>query len=143
MAVIRKKVSHEAAMGSGGAFEMTRRRRALLAPLFVGRYCSHMKSNPDSRSTSSRFDPPLSQIKARQMGELVRGDSRWDVLLETVLDAEVGAIRGRIHFISSNVHRLSSWIFLEWSEPEIQGRFSEVFGARPQELWNLLDSLGS
>lgn len=143
MAVIRRKVSHDATIGSGGSVEIIQDGAALLAPLFVGRYCSRMKSHPDGRSTSSRFDPPLSQIKARQMGELVRGDSRWDVLLETVLDPEVGAIRGRIHFISSNVHRLSSWIFLEWSEPEIQGRFSEVFGARPQELWNLLDSLGS
>jgi hypothetical protein len=73
------------------------------------------------------------------MGELVRGDSRWDVLLETVQDSEVGAMRGRIHFISSNVHRLSGWIFLEWSETEVQTRFSE-FSA--QELWNLLNSLG-
>jgi hypothetical protein len=73
------------------------------------------------------------------MGELVRGDSRWDVLLETVQDMDVGAIRGRIHFISSNVHRLSGWIFLEWSEPDVQQRFAE-FSA--QELWNLLNSLG-
>ncbi len=72
------------------------------------------------------------------MGTLERGDSRWEVLLETVQDREVGAIRGRIHFISSNVHRLSGWIFLEWSESDVQVRFSE-FSA--QELWNLLDSL--
>ncbi len=111
----------------------------LLASLFTARYCSGMPPDPESRSTSSRFDPPLSQIKARQMGELVRGDSRWDVLLETVQDSEVGAMRGRIHFISSNVHRLSGWIFLEWSETEVQTRFSE-FSA--QELWNLLNSLG-
>ncbi len=135
-------------MGSCGLREhdrrcacVTDRGRALLASQFLGHYCSDMISNRDGRSTSSRFDPPLSQIKARQMGELVRGDSRWDVLLETVQDPEVGAVRGRIHFISSNVHRLSSWVFLEWSEPEIQTRFSEVFGARPQELWNLLNSL--
>jgi hypothetical protein len=98
--------------------------------------------NPDSgaKSKSSAFNPPLSQIKARQMGELVRGDSRWDVLLETVGDPAVGAVRGRIHFISVNVHRLSGWIFLEWSEQEVQTRFGD-FSAL--ELWNLLDSIAA
>lgn len=88
---------------------------------------------------SDRFDPPLKQIKARQMGELQRGEARWDVLLETVKDPAVdGMLRGRMHFISGNTHRLSGWIFLEWSEAEIDTRFGE-FSA--QELWNLLDSL--
>lgn len=86
----------------------------------------------------TRFDPPLSDIKARQMGELIRGDSRWDVLLETVHDASVDAMRGRIHFVSGNTHRISGWIFLEWTERDVQQRFAE-FSA--QELWNLLDSL--
>jgi hypothetical protein len=85
-----------------------------------------------------KFDPPWSAIKARQMGELARGESRWDVLLETVPDPSVDAIRGRIHFISGNTHRLSGWIFLEWAEKDIDTRFAE-FSA--QELWNLLDSL--
>lgn len=87
----------------------------------------------------TRFDPPLSEIKARQMGELVRGDSRWDVLLETVRDSTLDAVRGRMHFISGNIHRISGWIFLEWTEREVQDRFAE-FSA--QELWNLLESLG-
>jgi hypothetical protein len=87
----------------------------------------------------TRFDPPLIDIKARQMGELVRGESRWDVLLESVRDASVEAIRGRMHFVSGNTHRISGWIFLEWTEQEVQQRFGE-FSA--QELWNLLDSLG-
>lgn len=91
-------------------------------------------------SRSSRFDPPLSAIKARQMGELVRGDSRWNVLLESVSDPSIEALRGRIHFISGNIHRLSGWIFLEWTEKDVEIRFSE-FSA--QELWNLLDSLGA
>jgi hypothetical protein len=95
--------------------------------------------HPDPRRTT-RFDPPLKQIKARQMGELQRGEARWDVLLETVQDPSVGGLRGRIHFISGNVHRLSGWIFLEWAESEIDARFGE-FSA--QELWNLLNSLGS
>ena len=85
-----------------------------------------------------RFDPSLSEIKTYQMGELVRGENRWDVLLETVPDADVGGIRGRIHFVAGNAHRLSGWIFLEWSEKDIDTRFND-FSA--QEMWNLLDSL--
>lgn len=95
-----------------------------------------MTRDPDEKPT--RFDPPLAQIKARQMGELQRGDDRWDVLLETVQDASVNAIRGRIHFISGTKHRLSGWIFLEWAEKDVDVRFAE-FSA--QELWNLLDSM--
>lgn len=72
------------------------------------------------------------------MGELVRGESHWDVLVETVVDPSLSAVRGRIHFISGNVHRLSGWIFLEWDERDVQARFAE-FSA--QELWNLLNSL--
>jgi len=72
------------------------------------------------------------------MGELQRGEDRWDVLLESAVDSEVKAVRGRIHFVSSSVHRTSGWIFLEWSDDEIESRFS---GFSAQELWNLLDSL--
>ncbi len=85
------------------------------------------------------FDPPLASIKARQMGELARGDDRWDVLLESVRDDEMNCLRGRIHFVSGNTHRLSGWIFLEWAERDVDIRFGE-FSA--QELWSLLDSLG-
>jgi hypothetical protein len=88
--------------------------------------------------TPKRFDPPLASIKARQMGELLRGEDRWDVLLESVRDDEVNGLRGRIHFVSGNTHRLSGWIFLEWADRDIETRFAE-FSA--QELWNLLDSL--
>lgn len=87
---------------------------------------------------SKRFDPPLSEIQARQMGELQRGESHWDVLIEFARDEEVGVLRGRIHFVSGVLHRLSGWIFLEWSARDIETRFHE-FSA--QELWNLLDSL--
>ncbi|MGD2136099.1 MAG: hypothetical protein PVF27_08065 [Gemmatimonadales bacterium] len=95
-----------------------------------------MTRDPDEKPT--RFDPPLAEIKARPMGELQRGEDRWDVLLETVPDASVNAIRGRIHFISGHTHRLSGWIFLEWAEQDVETRFAE-FSA--QELWNLLDSM--
>ncbi len=72
------------------------------------------------------------------MGELQRGELRWEVLLETVKDPDAGVIRGRVHFASGSTHRLSGWIFLEWGEKDVEKRFSE-FSA--QELWTLLDSL--
>jgi hypothetical protein len=94
---------------------------------------------PGEPRKSKRFDPPLADIQARQMGELQRGESRWDVLVEFARDEEVGALRGRIHFVTGQLHRVSGWIFLEWSARDIEARFGE-FSA--QELWNLLDSLG-
>ncbi len=72
------------------------------------------------------------------MGELTRGDDRWDVMLESVRDEEINGVRGRIHFVHGDVHRLTGWVFLEWAEKDIEIRFNE-FSA--QELWNLLDSL--
>ena len=93
---------------------------------------------PGEPRKSKRFDPPLADIQARQMGELQRGESRWDVLVEFARDEEVGALRGRMHFVTGQLHRVSGWIFLEWSARDIEARFGE-FSA--QELWNLLDSL--
>ena len=93
---------------------------------------------PDEPRKSTRFNPPLSEIQARQMGELQRGADHWDVLVEFARDDEIGALRGRIHFVMGVVHRISGWIFLEWSARDIEARFGE-FSA--QELWNLLDSL--
>ena len=88
--------------------------------------------------TPKYFDPPFASIKSRQMGELTRGADHWDVLLESVRDDEINSLRGRIHFVSGDVHRLTGWIFLEWAERDVETRFNE-FSA--QELWNLLDSL--
>lgn len=99
-----------------------------------------MPGDNDARSAQTSFEPSLAEIKARQMGELTRGGSRWDVLLEIAQDRDIGAARGRIHFISGNIHRLSGWIFLEGSEKDIQDRFS-AFSA--QDLWNLLHALGA
>jgi hypothetical protein len=87
---------------------------------------------------SKRFDPPLSEIQARQMGELLRGENRWDVLIEFARDDEISGLRGRIHFVCGHTHRISAWIFLEWSAKDIETRFAEF---SPQELSNLLDSL--
>ena len=103
-------------------------------------YSSVMPVESDGRPASTRFDPPFRDIKARQMGELERGSSRWDVLLETAVDPDLGATRGRIHVVSGNIHRLSAWIFLEPSQKEVENRFFSGFPA--QELWNLLKSLG-
>lgn len=99
-----------------------------------------MMQEAEGKPKQARFDPPWSDIKARQMGDLTRGESRWDVLLESAVDPEVKGIRGRIHFISGNTHRLSAWIFLEWDERDLDARFAE-FAVSAQRLWELLDSL--
>src|SRR5207245_2856339 len=39
------------------------------------------------------------QDRAKHMGELKRGDERWDVFVEMQPDAEVGAVRGRVLFL--------------------------------------------
>lgn len=97
-----------------------------------------MSSESGKGSKPKGFDPPYAEIKARQMGELQRGEHHWEVLLEVARDAEGGVIRGRIHFVSGAEHRLSGWIFLEWSDREIEERFTD-FSA--QDLWNLLGSI--
>ena len=99
-----------------------------------------MEHDPESKQTQNRFDPSWSDIKRRQLGDLTRGESRWDVLLETAVDPQVNGIRGRICFVSGNTHRVSAWIFLEWDERDIDTRFAE-FAASAQRLWELLDSL--
>ncbi|HYK83395.1 MAG TPA: hypothetical protein VEU55_09665 [Gemmatimonadales bacterium] len=80
------------------------------------------------------------QDRAKHMGELKRGDERWDVFIETQPDAEVGsgAVRGRLHFISGERRRTTTWIFLELSEREIQDRFGEFSAV---ELWHFVEAL--
>ncbi|PYP31568.1 MAG: hypothetical protein DMD47_06465 [Gemmatimonadetes bacterium] len=78
------------------------------------------------------------QERAKHMGELKRGDERWDVFVETQLDGEVGAVRGRLHFVSGEQHRMTAWIFLELTEREIQERFGEFSAI---ELWHFLEAL--
>lgn len=74
----------------------------------------------------------------RHMGELKRGDQRWDVYLEGQPDPTLGAIRGRIHFVNGAEHRVTSWIFLEWQERDLQERFGEFSAA---ELLRFVESL--
>src|SRR6266446_320774 len=50
----------------------------------------------------------------KHMGELKRGEHRWDVYLEGQPDTSLGAVRGRIHFVSGQLHKVTGWIFLEW-----------------------------
>jgi len=80
------------------------------------------------------------QEHVKHMGELKRGDERWEVFIEMQPDAEIGpgAVRGRLHFLSGERHRSTTWVFLEWSEREIQERFGEFSAI---ELWHFLETL--
>jgi hypothetical protein len=72
------------------------------------------------------------------MGELKRGEQRWDVFLEMQPDGELAAVRGRLHFASGERHRMTSWIFLESTDRDIQERFNEFSAV---ELWHFLAAL--
>jgi hypothetical protein len=78
------------------------------------------------------------QDRAKHMGELKRGDERWEVFVEMQPDTEVGAVRGRVHFVSGERRRTTTWIFLEPSEREIQDRFGEFSAV---ELWHFVAAL--
>lgn len=76
----------------------------------------------------------------KHMGELKRGEQRWDVYLEGQPDTSLGAIRGRIHFVSGGgqLHKVTGWIFLEWKEKDMQERFGEFSAV---ELLHFVESL--
>src|SRR5262245_30264471 len=78
------------------------------------------------------------QERARHMGELRRGDQRWDVFVETQADGELQAVRGRLHFVNGGKSRSTSWIFLESTDRDIQERFGEFSAV---ELWHFVASL--
>ncbi len=78
------------------------------------------------------------QERAKHMGELKRGDQRWEVFVETQPDGELNAARGRVHFVSGDRHRVTSWIFLEPTERDIQERFGEFSAV---ELWHFVEAL--
>ncbi len=74
----------------------------------------------------------------KHMGELKRGEQRWDVYLEGQPDTSLGAVRGRIHFVSGQLHKTTGWIFLEWQEKDIHERFGEFSAV---ELLHFVESL--
>ena len=76
--------------------------------------------------------------RAKHMGELKRGDQRWDVFVEAQQDGDLGAVRGRIHFVSGAQRRTTGWIFLEWQEKDMQERFAEFSAV---ELLHFVESL--
>jgi len=76
--------------------------------------------------------------RAKHMGELKRGDQRWDVFVEMQPDGDLRAVRGRVHFVSADRHRVTSWIFLEPTERDIQDRFGEFSAI---ELWHFVAAL--
>jgi hypothetical protein len=78
------------------------------------------------------------QDRSRHMGELTRGDQRWAVYLETQPEADLGAVRGRIHFVGRGRHKMTGWVFLEWQERDIQERFGEFSAV---ELWHFLEAV--
>ena len=80
------------------------------------------------------------QDRSKHMGELKRGDERWDVYMEMQRDGEVGAVRGRLHFVNGERRRTTSWIFLELSEREVQDRFGDFSAV---ELWRFLEALAN
>lgn len=72
------------------------------------------------------------------MGELRRGDDRWDVHLEVQPAGGAETVRGRLHFVSGERHHETGWIFLERAEADIRERFGEFSAI---ELWRFLESL--
>ena len=76
--------------------------------------------------------------RARHMGELRRGDDRWDVYLEVQPDAGAETVRGRLHFVAEARHHETGWVFLELKEADIRERFGEFSAI---ELWRFLESL--
>ena len=75
---------------------------------------------------------------ALHMGELRRGDRRWDVYLEAEATEDRASVRGRIHFVAPGDQRMTGWIFLESGEGEIRDRFGEFSAV---ELWHFLEAL--
>jgi len=82
--------------------------------------------------------PRVAVPGAQLMGELSRGPVCWDVYLETALAPDLGAVRGRVHFVQGDRRRTSAWVFLERTDREVRERLA-VFSSL--ELWSLLESL--
>lgn len=83
-------------------------------------------------------EPFPGQERARHMGELRRGPSRWDVYLEVEPAPELEAVRGRIHFVGEGNRKTTGWVFLERQEKEIVERFGEFSAV---ELLQFVESI--
>lgn len=83
-------------------------------------------------------EPFPGQERARHMGELKRGPSRWDVYLEVEPDPELAAVRGRIHFVAEGTRKTTGWVFLERHEKDIVERFGEFSAV---ELLQFVESI--
>jgi len=76
---------------------------------------------------------------ALHLGQLARAGARWEVYLQSEPHPDVGAIRGRLHFVSRDRHRATTWIFLEWTAKEVLDRARQFSAV---ELWSFLEALG-
>ena len=83
-------------------------------------------------------EPFPGQERARHMGELKRGPTRWDVYLELEPDAQLGAVRGRIHFVGEGGRKTTGWVFLERQDKDIVERFGEFSAV---ELLQFVESI--
>ena len=77
---------------------------------------------------------------ALHLGQLARGGARWEVYLQSEPHPDVGAIRGRLHFVYRDRERTTAWIFLEWTTKEVLDRARQFSAV---ELWNFLEGLAS
>ncbi len=90
------------------------------------------------RSVGDMSEPFPGKDHSRHMGELRRGDQRWEVYLEVQPDAQVGAVRGRIHFVGPAGRKTTGWVFLEWQERDVVERFGEFSAV---ELLHFVEAL--
>lgn len=90
------------------------------------------------RSLYGMTNPFPGRDHSRHMGELRRGERRWDVYLESEPTEDRASVRGRIHFVAPGDQRTTGWIFLEAGAQEISERFGEFSAV---ELWHFLEAL--
>src|SRR5437899_10284699 len=77
-----------------------------------------LRQPPRDRPVSAAFP---GRERAKHMGELKRGDVRWDVYIEMQPDAEVGggAVRGRVHVAGGGRRRATGWGVRELCEGQV------------------------
>src|SRR5690348_18317151 len=78
------------------------------------------------RSLYGMTNPFPGRDHSRHMGELRRGERRWDVYLESEPTEDRASVRGRIHFVAPGDQRTTGWIFLEAGAQEIRSEERRV-----------------